>query len=182
MPAIPGRRKNEIKRAMLSKAKLLSTPVKRTIRGRKRYLEAVLNGNKPEMRKREKEIIRTLFLNGSTLVRAGLSKKIPRDKFIHHLRKGIPLSNATHLLELFTHYLQLENTRLPQNPAYRKPSVLKMELEIYEHEYVALRLARRNALAHGYQSAAEALAKDIERIAKKIASYNRLFKEGRLVQ
>jgi len=94
-----------------------------------------------------------------------------------YLRQGIPLSNALKISLLISDLRARKDIHLPDNPRYRKPEVLRQELEIIELEYQSLRLARKKAEEFGLREIEARLRQKISSKAKSINEYYTIFKK-----
>lgn len=181
MPAISGPRKAQIKRDMLAKAKAQKA-IRPLARKRAGYLEAVTLHDMPAMRQFERQLITHLATHSTESTRSALHNPISLREFIEDMRIGIPFSNAIHLLEMRFEYLQNPHKHIETNPRFRKPNVLRQEMEILEYAYHSLQVDHRNARKRGLTSSMEQIARELERIAKKIVYYNKIFSSGKLVE
>ena len=180
MPALTKRRSVQIKRQMLSEFK--KTPSTRNFFGkrRKKYMLSVVNDNLAYAEEIENSVI-SMLKSEESLEKSFFQDENSVRLFRDYLRLGVPLPNALNIALLTHRRKNVKNPFLERNPRYRKPEVLRAEMEINELEYESLRLGRNNAIKFGLTNYAEMLAGKMESKGRTIAAYKKVFKE-RLVQ
>lgn len=179
MPAISRGRLNQIKVTHLQKTSEVRVAHQSFTRKRRMYLNAVIRNDLAYAKTVEKKVMEQLM--ASHQWKSMASNPSFQNSVIKWLRKGAPLSNAVHIAQKQVEYEGIKETHLVNNPRFRKPEVLRKELELLELEYQTLKLAFSQASKHKLESTARDIQQQIEVKVRAIAGHRRIL-EKRLVE